>query len=52
MEKNIIKTTFIKIFSVEKNAERFAKENKGKIQVRYDWDDMRCKIVKKFVVRY
>lgn len=52
MEKNMIKTNFIKVFSVEKNAERFAKENKGKVQVRYEWDDMRNKIVKQFIVKY
>ena len=52
MEKNMIKTNFVKVFSVEKNAERFAKENEGKVQVRYEWDDMRNKIVKQFIVKY
>lgn len=53
MERNaIIKTNFVRVFSVEKNAEKFAKENKGKVVVRYEWDDMRCKIVKQYVVKY
>lgn len=50
MEKNMIH--FIKIFSVEKNAEKFAKENNGKVQVKYEWDDMRGRIVKQFIVKY
>lgn len=52
MEKNMIKTNFIKIFSVEKNAEKFAKEKNSKVQVRYEWDDMKQKVVRQFIVKY
>ena len=53
MERNaIIKTNFMKIFSVEKNAQKFAKEFGGKVVVRYDWDDMRQKVIRQFIVKY
>ncbi len=52
MERNIIKSGFVKVFSVEKNAQKFAKENGGKVIVRYDWDDMRQKIVRQYIVKY
>lgn len=44
--------TFIKVFSVEKNAQKFAKEKGGCLIIHYDWDDMRNKVVKHFIVKY
>ena len=52
MERNVIKPSFVKVFSVEKNAQKFAKESGGKVVVRYEWDDMRRKIIRQYVVKY
>ena len=43
---------FVKEFQVEANAQKYAKAVKGKVQVRYEWDSMRNKVVKTFIVKY
>ena len=45
-------TNFIRIFTEEKMAKIFAGQAGGEIIVRYDYDEMRGKIVKQFEVRY
>lgn len=52
MQKNVITGTFVRIFTIEKNAQKFAKENGGRLTIHYDWDDMKQKIVKQFIVKY
>lgn len=43
---------FIKIFMNSLEAETFAKEVKGTIIIRYDWDEITNKMIKEFVVKY
>lgn len=47
-----MKTTFIRIFTTSKTAEKFASEKKGRVQVKYDWDDMKQRIIKTYIVKY
>lgn len=50
--KNTVKSTFVREFTIEKQAEKFAKEKQGKIQVIYGWDDMKGKLIKTYLVKY
>jgi recombinational DNA repair protein RecT len=43
---------FVKEFQVEVNAQKYAKSVNGKVQVRYEWDSMKNKVVKTYVVKY
>lgn len=43
---------FIKIFLDEMKAIEFTQLVKGTYTVHYDWDNMRNKIVKEFIVKY
>ena len=45
-------TNFIRVFTEEKMAKIFVGQAGGEIIVRYDYDEMRGKIVKQFEVRY
>ena len=43
---------FKKVFTEEEVAESFVSQSGGEIIVRYDYDDMRGKVIKQFEVRY
>lgn len=47
--KNVF--TFVKGFPTEKEANAYAKEKKGKVEVKYDYDDLKREIVKTFIVK-
>ena len=43
---------FIKIFSIESKAMIFAKQCGGTIQIKYDWDSEKNKMIKMYIVKY
>lgn len=43
---------FTKMFTVKANAERFAREVSGTITVMYDWDALKNKMVKLYMVKF
>lgn len=43
--------TIIKLFSEETLANNYAKENCGKIEISYDYDELTCSIIKVFIVK-
>lgn len=44
--------TFIQVFSIEKRAIEFAKQNSGKIFIKYDWDEVHNRMIKYYIVKY
>lgn len=42
----------IRMFEVEKDAIRFALEKRGKVTIKYDWDEIHNKMIKYFVVKF
>ena len=43
---------FIKVFTNEKDAMRFAAMKNAKVVVRYDWDNMLGRLIREFVVKF
>lgn len=52
MVKSFKKVSFVREFTIEKQAEKFAREKQGKVQVFYDWDSMENRIIKTYRVKY
>lgn len=50
--KNLFKASFVREFTVKENAEKFAKAKNGKVDKKYEWDYLKNKLVKKYVVKY
>lgn len=46
------KSPFIREFTIKKQAEKFAEEKHGKLNIIYNWDDMKNRIVKIYRVKY
>ena len=44
--------TLIKFFSNELKANEFAKLNRGKVIIKYDWDSSKNRMIKIFIVKY
>lgn len=42
----------MRFFTIKRNAELFAMEHKGKIEVKYDWDYLRNKMIKFYIVKF
>lgn len=42
----------MKVFESKKQAEKYIAEQGGKVQVIYQWDDMRQTIVKTYIVKF
>lgn len=43
---------FIKIFTNEKEAYRFAVQRGARVSIRYEWDEVCNRLIREFVVRY
>lgn len=43
---------FMKVFTTEAKAVTYAREQGGKVVVRYEWDDMRHALVKTYIVKF
>jgi hypothetical protein len=43
--------TLVKGFPTEKEANAYAVEKKGRVEVKYDYDEMKREIVKTFLVK-
>ena len=50
--KNLIKSIFVREFTVKENAEKFAKKKNGKVNTKYEWNYNKDRLVKKFIVKY
>lgn len=42
----------IKMFTIEKNAIAFARKHNGKIIIKYDWDDLKNRLIKFYLVKF
>ena len=42
----------IRIFQIESKANDFAKIHNGKIEIRYNWDSIKNKMIKEYVVKF
>lgn len=42
----------MRLFTIKEKAETFAKENKGKIEIKYDWDFLKNRLVKYYIVKF
>ena len=42
----------IRVFTTETQAVTFAQRVQGKITIKYDWDSLRNRIVKEFIVKF
>lgn len=45
------KITLVKTFVTEKEANSYAAENKGRVEISYDFDELRNQIIKTFLVK-
>lgn len=43
---------FIRVFDNEAKAMEFAQQVFGVMSIRYNWNDMLCKIIREYVVKY
>lgn len=43
---------FLKVFKSKAQAEKYVAEQGGKVQIIYQWDDMRQTIVKTYIVKF
>ena len=43
---------FLKVFKSKAQAEKYVAEQGGKVQIIYQWDDMRQIIVKTYIVKF
>lgn len=43
---------FIKIFQNPVKAESFAKEHGGQVNIQYDWDTIKNRMIKIYIVKY